>query len=134
MEVQLSATNFNAWFEDTHGDAHSVTYPKASPKARENARPDSFEQELITQLRRWALQTYQTPMIEIGENNLVLTWNSQAREDNAVNYKQEALNVAQAYLRIHAELGGSDNYASCEIRDSNTGALLGSMGFFMPRF
>ena len=130
MVVQLSATNFSKWFKDTHGEDYEITYPEVE----NNTRADDFEQELITRLRRWSLQMYKTPLIEVGENSLILRWHSRAREQAEVNYAQEAMNVARAYLRIQAELGGSDNYASCEIRDTDTGELLGSNGIFMPRF
>lgn len=130
MEVQLSATNFETWFEKEHGDLYHITYPeKKAP-----SRADDFDQKLITELRRWCLQNYKTPLIEIGENSLILRSHSSARKELGMDYAQEALNVARAYLRIQAELGGRDNYASCEIRDSETGALLGSKGIFMPRF
>jgi len=107
-----------------------VTYPEA----KKNPRAIDYEQQLITELRRWLLRAYHTPLIELGEDTLILQWPTRTRDLAEIDYAQEALNVARAYLRIQSELGGSDNYASCEIRDPNTNALLGSKGIFMPRF
>jgi len=130
MEVHVSATNFESWFENEHGENFVV-----SPPEKEIIRPASdFEDELITELRIWCLKNYKTPLIEINENNLVLRWHPRSRDEADANYSMEALSVARAYLRIQAKLGGSDNYASCEIRDPDSGQLMGSNGIFIPRF
>lgn len=130
MEVHISATNFSDWFEEEHGDQHFMNYPE-----KQSIEPAAdFEDELITELRIWSMQNYNTPLIEIGENNLVLRIHKDTERDNDANYAPEAMGVARAYLRIQGELGGTDNYASCEIRDTATGELLGANGIFVPRF
>ncbi|PXA03558.1 hypothetical protein DDZ13_11285 [Coraliomargarita sinensis] len=130
MEVHVSETNFATWFEQTHGDLYEITVPEKET----NRLADDFEDKLITELRIWCLKNYQTPLVEINEDHLVLRWHSRSRGDNEANYSLEALSVARAYLRIQAELGGEDNYASCEVRDPDTGQLMGSKGIFIPRF
>ena len=131
MEVHLSETDFAAWFEAQHGDDYELG---ATPEKEAIRQVRDFEQELITELRRWCLRNYQTPLIEINEDNLVLRWHSRSRDESDADYSLEAMSVARAYLRIQAELGGQDNYASCEIRDPETGQLMGSKGIFIPRF
>ena len=129
MEVHVAATNFDSWFDQQHGADYELTTPE-----KESSRPaDDFEEELITELRLWALRNYKTPLIEINENSLVLRWHARSRGESEANYSLEALGVARAYLRIQAKLGGNDNYASCEIRDPDTGRLMGSNGIFIPR-
>lgn len=130
IEVHVSETNFGTWFESEHGALYEITYPE-----RERiSQPSDFDQELITQLRIWCLKKYNTPLIEINEKNLVLRIDPKGNERSSGSYALEAMSVARAYLRIQAELGGSDTYASCEIRHSGTGKLLGSKGIFIPRF
>ena len=130
MEVHLSATNFIKWFEEEHGDQHFMDYPE-----NQSIEPSAgYEDALITELRIWSMQNYNTPLIEIGENNLVLRIQKDSERGNHANYAPEAMSVARAYLRIQADLGGTDNYASCEIRDTATGELLGANGIFVSRF
>lgn len=129
MEVHLAATNFNAWFKQQHGELYTISYPEKNitqPK-------DGFEEELITRLRIWCMTNYNTPLIEILESKLVLRMPSVSGQNTTSGYSLEALSVARAYLQIQDELGGNDTYASCEIRDSKTGALLGSNGLFIPK-
>jgi hypothetical protein len=130
MEVHVSETNFSSWFEENHGELFEITVPE-----KESIRQaEDYEEELITELRRWCLQNFNTPLIEINEDNLVLRWHSRSRGESQANYSLEALSVARAYLRIQTQLGGKDNYASCEIRDPDSGKLMGSNGIFIPRF
>lgn len=130
MEVHVSETNFNTWFQDQHGDQLELSIPEK----QSSRQADDFEEELITELRLWALRNYNTPLIEINENNLVLYWRPRSRGTSESNYALEALSVARAYLRIQTKLGGKDNYATCEIRDPDTDKLIGSKGAFIPRF
>jgi len=131
IEVHASETDFEQWFQNKHGEDYTISVPT---RTRQRI-VDDFEQELITNLRIWALRNYNTPLIEIGEDSLVLRLSSSALGDAApgTDLSLEALSVARAYLRIQGELGGKDNYASAEIRDSETGRLLGSKGIFIPR-
>ena len=130
MEVHVSATNFDSWFEKQHSEDYEITVPE-----KETAEPsDDYEDELITQLRIWCLQNYNTPLVQIKKDNIVMRLHAEADRDTNSNYAMEAMTVARAYLRIQAKLGGHDNYASCEIRDPDTDELLGSKGIFIPRF
>jgi hypothetical protein len=131
MEVHVSATNFSDWFAKTHGENYVLS---SLPKRENTERVEDFEEELITKLRIWCLKNYKTPLIEINEDNLVLRWHSRSGNGGEADYSLEALSVARAYLSIQAQLGGHDNYASCEIRDPDTGRLMGSKGIFIPRF
>lgn len=129
MEVHVSATNFSAWFEETHSEDYEMTIPD-----KEIIKPaKDYEQELITNLRIWSMQNYNTPLIEINQDNLVLRLKPRRSEANP-DYSPEAHSIARTYLRIQAELGGTDTYVSCEILDSKTGAVIGSKGIFIPRF
>lgn len=125
IEIHVSATNFSGWFEKTHGESYEITLPERVTRREVK----DFEDELITNLRIWCLKNYSTPLIEINENSLVMRLHAEGNSD----YALEAQSVARAYLRIQAGLGGNDNYASCEIRDSKTGRVVGSKGIFIPR-
>lgn len=129
LEVHASATNFATWFEGKHGESHEITVPnKTIPEKVEN-----YDEQLIANLRIWSMQNYGTPLIEIGENDLILRMPVKASESPNADMSSQAHSVARAYLRIQAELGGNDTYASCEIVDSRSGRSLGSKGIFIPR-
>ena len=130
-EIHASETNLLAWFDQEHGTEFELTYPDKL----EIEKVDGFEQQLITEMRIWSMTNYNTPLIELGEEKLILRLKPVSKGGKSVQgYSLEALSVARAYLRIQASLGGDDVYASCEIRHSVTDELLGSEGMIIPRF
>lgn len=129
LEIHVSATNFEEWFEQNHAEDYNLDYPKRVKRGE----AEDFDEELITNLRIWSIQNYNTPLIEVQEDKIVLRLHSDGRTKLSEGYSLEAQSVARAYLRIQAELGGDDNYASCEIRDIDSGKLIGSKGIFIPR-
>lgn len=130
MEVHATATNFRTWFEEKHGDRYEITIPKKEFLEK----VEDYEEQLIADLRIWTMQNYGSPLIEIGEDNLILRLQGDTSDNTGIDFSPEAHSIARAYLRIQAELGGTDTYASCEIVDLRSGRSLGSKGIFIPRF
>lgn len=131
--IPATATNLAAWFQATHGEFDELIMPEGpvTVVSGHSEGDAAADQDLLTQLRIWTLSNYDTHMIEITPDTLILRWTP--REEAEIDFRLEAREVARKYLMLGAERGRTDNYANCEIRDRSTGELRGSNGIFIPK-
>lgn len=130
--IPAYATNLNEWFLGIHGKYDKLIMPDTpeAPKVSDKIS-DEDEQQLMTELRIWALTNYDTHQIEIGPDKLTLRWTPTEEAD--IDFRLEAREIARKYLMLGASKGRNDNYASCEIVHASTGEFLGANGVFIPR-
>lgn len=130
--IPAYATNLADWFVKTHGEFDELTMPEAvPPMVTGSADEAAADEDFFTQFRLWVYSNYDTPMIEITPETLVLRWTP--TEEAEIDFRLEAREIARKYLLLGAEFGRIDNYANCEIRDRSTGELRGSNGIFIPK-
>lgn len=130
--IPAYATNLNEWFLGIHGKYDKLIMPETAeaPKTADKLS-DEDEQQLLTELRIWTLNNYDTHAIEIGPEKLILRWTPTEEAD--IDFRLEAREIARKYLMLGASKGRNDNYASCEIVHATTGEFLGANGVFIPR-
>ena len=136
LSITIEATNLIEWFSQKHRSYDELLLPSAQDASTQPSRVsqsnDTDPQEvLIARMRVWSMTNYDTPLLDITEDGLVLRW--LPKEETEIDFRLEAREIARNYLRISAELGNLCNYAVCEIRDPATGDLLGSNGIFIPK-
>lgn len=130
--IPAYATNLAKWFVRTHGEYDELILSEASPPmVSGSANEASADEDFFTQLRLWVFSNYDTPLIEITPETLILRWTP--TEEAEIDFRLEAREIARKYLLLGSEFGRIDNYANCEIRDRSTGELRGSNGIFIPK-
>ena len=135
ISLSTEETNFVEWFSNKYAERYIL---EAIPKGQAASQPienplDSAEGEanFWSQIRIWCHQNYETVSLEIGEDNLIFRW--LPKEDAPIDFHMEAREIARKYLLLRADLGGTENYAACEIRHPTTNELLGASSIFIPR-
>ncbi|MEO0509146.1 MAG: hypothetical protein AAF065_04760 [Verrucomicrobiota bacterium] len=131
IKVQSYVTNLQSWFDQNHGTEYTLLPAEsANFQTDTNTELQALDVDVLTDLRIWCAQNFDTPMIKILEDKVVLKWKQKGL--NGIELKQEANAIARAYLRFNKEHGGVDNFANSEIHDPQTGALLATGSAFHP--
>ena len=129
--IPVTATDLEAWFDGKDDEYDVLAIPDApEPVKRATNLSKEKESELISRLRTWTLNHYDSHELKIGEDSLILRWTPQ--EQAEINFRVEAREIARKYLMLCSELGREDNYASCKIYSRSRGDFLGSNGIFIP--
>ncbi|MGJ8654232.1 MAG: hypothetical protein ACSHX8_13315 [Opitutaceae bacterium] len=135
ISLSVDETDFVEWFTEEYAERH-VLQPIAQNDDKESdSIPDidtpEGEKAFWSEMRIWCHQNYESISLEVGEEGLTFKW--LPREDAPINYQLEARTIARTYLLKRAKYGGTDNFATCEIKHPTTDELLGASSMFIPR-
>ena len=135
LSLSVNETKFAEWFTEKYADRYvlEAIAPDAlnANEATTDLSTPEGEKTYLNQMRLWCHKNYESISLEIGEDALIFKW--LPKEDAPIDYQLEAREIARKYLLLRAELGGTENYAACEIRDPVTNELLGAGSVFIPR-
>lgn len=135
LSLSVNETKFVEWFTEKYADRYllEAIAPDAlnAKEATTDLSSSEGEKTYLNQMRLWCHQNYESISLEIGEDALIFKW--LPKEDAPIDFQLEAREIARKYLLLRAELGGTENYAACEIRHPVTNELLGAGSVFIPR-
>lgn len=134
ISLSIAETNFTEWFTNKYAERYALlAIPQNDESGIQKNVLDSAEGKATfwSEIRIWCHQNYESISLEIGEDQLTFRW--LPKEDAPIDFQLEAREIARKYLLTRSKLGGTENYAACEIRHPTTDELLGSSSIFIPR-
>jgi hypothetical protein len=134
ISLSIHDTNFSEWFTEKYADRYvMLPIPETEDIRIQSHALDTSEGEarFWTEMRLWCHKNYESISLKIDDDQLIFRW--LPKEDAPIDFQLEAREIARTYLLIRAKLGGTENYAACEIRHPTTDELLGSSSIFIPR-
>ena len=135
MILPLAKTNLLEWFESTHSHKHILTPPApGAPPAIVELTPEGNAKFYVA-FDAWCLRFTRAKKITIGDEAIIAEVEvpkETASAQKERGWRSTAEAIAKAYVIQYKKVGGTDNYAICNVVDMKTGTILANASFLIP--